>query len=1818
MQKKFSYISAAILAILFCAAGPVSGATGTWINAAGGSWPNPANWSGGTIPGAADDTADFSTLSLGSAPVVTLDGATTVGNLVFGDVGNSYGWTLVPGSGDPLTLAVSSGSPTITVNNQTNKIGLVLDGTQGLTKAGNGTLVLSGANTFLGPTFINGGTLQLGDGLANNGVITDNMSNAPNATLVFANPFDQTYTGIITNSGSVVQKGPGALILGVGGQITGTNSVTIAAGSTLYLSGLDGGTGNNRLPSAATAVWNISGTLRSTTSAANTMPPSVILNGGTMTGTTNCYANFGTYFANGTTITANGAGNNISLPGGAFNVGIGVNNLTLNTPLAADALLIAATIDPNNAAGRLAKSGAGTVTLTGINTYTASTTISNGTLTLGGAGQLNSGVYAGLITNNGALNYSSTASQTLSGVMSGTGSLTNSGPGTLTLFNANTYSGPTILNGGTTVGVTAGACGRSSVTVASSAATLSVSITNNTRNWSCTNLTFDAAGTLDFNFGTITPSASVAPLVVSNAVAFTATPAVTVRGLAFGTLPIGSYPLMTWASVSGTVPTAVTLPPHRGTATLSVTGNTLYLNITSLGTQPLSWAASSGAWDIGLTANWKDSANATTTFLNFDSVVFEDTISGAGPITVTLATNVAPGSVAFTNSAKTYTLAGSGITGLSGLVKAGTSSVVLVNTNTYTGGTTVSAGTLQLGDGVANNGVVAGGIAMSSGATVAFANPNDQTYGSVISGSGGAVVKSGAGTLSLTVSNTYSGGTMINAGTMQLLRPGSIPASGTATINTSAMLLMNPNAASWAAGLFNTNISLNGGTLAMTADSRFGRYITGIGATNVSGASSFITVTAGAGAGSPPNLTGLFLDNGLTGSGTITISSDTAAVGVGLRTPGTRFSGTLIVNGNPSTISGSGSGLAVGSVPTQPTLTNADLEINGTMEMGNAAGGSGWANGTVNGLTLAIGALNGTGVVVANMPTAGFTRGLNIGGNNHNGLFSGQIDNGFNDTLSLTKSGSGTQALTGANTYTGTTTVNGGTLQVNSPGSLQSPVSVQSGGTLGGNGTLSAAVNVQSGGTLTVGTNSALATLAINNALTFAANSTNVMRISKTGGVATNDQVTGLTSVTYGGTLRLVDTTTDSTPLALGDTFILYPSAVAYVPGGFGNVILPALPAGLSWNLNNLTVDGSISINNQVSTPLFSPAGGGYAGAQSVTISSATPGATIRYTTDGSTPNSGSPVYSSPITVPVPTVSMTIRAYATKAGFVDSAVGSATYATVVTPTWLNPVGGNWSDTSSWLNTVVANGSGVAADFSTLTLSFGPVVQLDTPATVGALVFADQGNVFTWTLGDGGAGPLTLDNGISQPVINVVNTETIIGAGLAGTNGFIKTGAGSLTLSGPNTYTGTTTVNSGVGELKFTAAPSFTTFTGNGTIEFNFGATLDEAGTFGSGFTGQINITGVGTEVRTVNSSVMSANLGDVYLDSSARWTINNSPIQVDDLTGSGLISTFLVVNPQFATLVLGANNGHGTNAVFSGPITSGNNGWISIVKNGTGAQQLSGNIASGSGTVTVNGGTLTFAGTNTYTGATTVSNGTLIVAGSLAAGSAVYVASAGTLGGTGTVSGAVTLDGTVSPGTSVGQLTVGGAIIRSGSVIKYEVASASNSALRDLLTITNTLDLSQLTGSATIRLVSMANATTPGLVPDFDGSATYTWVIGTAGTVAGAANLGNLVLDTSAFANTHPGTFSLALQGNSLVVNYGATPLTPPTFGSFGPLTGSSFPLTFSGPNGQTYKVLGSTNVALPMASWWQLSSGTFGAGPVTFTDTTATNANRFYRIVSP
>jgi hypothetical protein len=124
-------------------------------------------------------------------------------------------------------------------------------------------------------------------------------------------------------------------------------------------------------------------------------------------------------------------------------------------------------------------------------------------------------------------------------------------------------------------------------------------------------------------------------------------------------------------------------------------------------------------------------------------------------------------------------------------------------------------------------------------------------------------------------------------------------------------------------------------------------------------------------------------------------------------------------------------------------------------------------------------------------------------------------------------------------------------------------------------------------------------------------------------------------------------------------------------------------PATMDW-VNVQSWAGGTTGGTTVATPTFSPGGGTYTSAQSVSISDSTSGATIYYTTNGSTPTTSSSVYSSPISVSSGTV--TIKALGVKSGDNNSSVASATYTissttTVATPTF-SPGGGTYTSAQS--------------------------------------------------------------------------------------------------------------------------------------------------------------------------------------------------------------------------------------------------------------------------------------------------------------------------------------------------------------------------------------------------------------------------------------------------------------------------------------------------------------------------------------------------------
>jgi hypothetical protein len=146
----------------------------------------------------------------------------------------------------------------------------------------------------------------------------------------------------------------------------------------------------------------------------------------------------------------------------------------------------------------------------------------------------------------------------------------------------------------------------------------------------------------------------------------------------------------------------------------------------------------------------------------------------------------------------------------------------------------------------------------------------------------------------------------------------------------------------------------------------------------------------------------------------------------------------------------------------------------------------------------------------------------------------------------------------------------GGKLRVN--GLLKSGVvTVAANATLEGQGQINGAVTVQTQGTIATGKSSG--TLTISNNLSLGG--TNVMKISKTIWRQRNDLISGISTLTYGGVLKI---DCCGRALAAGDSFKLF-SAMNYL-GRFDHITPPSPGDRLAWDMSRLTVDGSLQVKN--------------------------------------------------------------------------------------------------------------------------------------------------------------------------------------------------------------------------------------------------------------------------------------------------------------------------------------------------------------------------------------------------------------------------------------------------------------------------------------------------------------------------------------------------------------------------------------------------------------------------------------------------------------
>jgi len=337
---------------------------------------------------------------------------------------------------------------------------------------------------------------------------------------------------------------------------------------------------------------------------------------------------------------------------------------------------------------------------------------------------------------------------TLSGALSGSQGLSKTGAGMLTLSGVNHYTGLTTVSAGKLRFSTAGSA-TSPVTVAANA-TVGVVVATAGGQWVNTgDLTSQASSILNIDYNSTAPSTTTAPIKVANF-----TPATGVALSVSGAFATGQvYPLVTWTGSGPVDASAFTtlVLPNRVAGSLSVSGSTLILTVTAAA-EPLTWNTGNGNWDTTTTTSWVDNTAAAATFMDggLDQVVFGDASGATGNPTVTLNSTLSPAAVTMKSTSHNYTISGSGaIGGGTSLVldAANTKTLTLANRNTYTGGTVVTGGTLQVN-----------GSAFANPAQILPANKDLTISGATVSllGQWNSIFNSSAGTLTLNAGGTLS------------------------------------------------------------------------------------------------------------------------------------------------------------------------------------------------------------------------------------------------------------------------------------------------------------------------------------------------------------------------------------------------------------------------------------------------------------------------------------------------------------------------------------------------------------------------------------------------------------------------------------------------------------------------------------------------------------------------------------------------------------------------------------------------------------------------------------------------------------------------------------------------------------------------------------------------------------------------------------------------------------------------------------------------------------------------------------------------------
>ena len=964
-------------------------------------------------------------------------------------------------------------------------------------------------------------------------------------------------------------------------------------------------------------------------------------------------------------------------------------------------------------------------------------------------------------------------------------------------------------------------------------------------------------------------------------------------------------------------------------------------------------------------------------------------------------------------SGVTSTITGAVSNGI--LTKSGAGSLVLAGTNTYDGETIISAGTLEV-QGTLGNGNYSGNITNS--ATMSINSSSNQTLSGTISGSG-VLSKNGSGTLTLTGTNTYSGQTTIEGGTVVASNSSSLGATpGSVT---------------------STNIVLNNGTLQTTNSFSIGsnKGITVVGSGGTINTDASTTFTYG----------GVISSNGTltkTGDGTLTLSGANTYTGAT-----TVSAGTLNVTGTLSddtaiTVS-SGATYDVDASDTIKSIDGAgtiDIESSQTLTAGDAT------NKTFSGVIQGSGGLakTGTGTLTLSgtntytgdttISQGGITLQGQLESGNYDGLIANSgtftIDSSSNQTLAgvisgtgaLNKSGSGTLTLSGTNTYSGSTTITNGTISVSSSANLgATPGSADADNIIFNGGTLSATND------FTLGTNKGITLtgngtidVSSSNTMTFDGIITDSGNLTKSGsgtlvlgGANQND---GIITVNA-GTLEISD------QYSLGSS-----SGGTVVADGASLKITDAITIAnenLTLNGNGISNSGALQTTNSSGTITLT----GQATLGSDTTINIGDG---NLTLDGRL-TAGSNNYDLTIIGGDGTIRPSGGLVLNSGNLTMSATGtffaenSSTYSGGTTVTAGAIQYGN-NDAFGTGDITMTGGKFYTSDASDFTIDENLNLQ-------GSITLGNSGDSNTITF----SGTNTLTGNTTASIDSAVSMAAIDDG--SNTYNLIKSGSGTLTLSGNNGYDGTTTVSAGTLTVSGTLSDSTAVTVASGAI-YDVDASDNIASVSGAGnieLASSQTLTAGDSNDKTL-SGVISGSGGftkagsSTYTLSGTNTYTGNTNINSGTLTVSGTLSDSTAI-----TVASGATYDVDVSDTIAsvdgaGAIEIANA--VTLTTGDANDQELSGTV-SGSGSITkVGNGILTLSGTNSYSGDTTISAGTLLVTSQLGGGSyAGDISNAGDLGinssNNQTLSGVISGSGTINKSGS-GELTLTGANTFDGTI----------------------------------------------------------------------------------------------------------------------------------------------------------------------------------------